>query len=457
MKIDFSKLNVSSCQNSLEPRDIFMELPNKDKRYSYPRDVQTEVWKQWFENRESKNNIIKMNTGSGKTAVGLLILQSCLNEGIGPAIYVVPDNYLVKQVCDEAKRLGIKAVDGSEESKAEEDYYFRNSKSILVTNIHKLVNGKSVFGLRNDSNIDIGSIIIDDVHACLATIEKQHTIIIEPKLDIFNSIIDLVSNYSESKESQNFCDIKDNKDPKYSYLVTFCICQNICNDVYNLISDDSYKDKDFVLFNYPLMRNNWKTANCVIKAKRIEITLKGTPIHKITSFEKAKRRIFMSATLSDDSVFISTLGLDKQELNNIIVPEKANDIGERLIVFPQYLNPNITEQEIKNKVSNIAKNYNVVVIVPSFDRANFWKDVNPVQILSSSDNNIYSGIEKLKNNEIFGLTVLINKYDGVDLPDDACRMLVVDGLPNLKSDYDALIRSINPNDKRIQREQIQKN
>ena len=63
----------------------------------------------------------------------------------------------------------------------------------------------------------------------------------------------------------------------------------------------------------------------------------------------------------------------------------------------------------------------------------------------------------MKNNEIFGLTVLINKYDGVDLPDDACRMLVVDGLPNLKSDYDALIRSINPNDKRIQREQIQKN
>lgn len=62
MKIDFSKLNVSSCQNSLEPRDIFMELPNKDKRYSYPRDVQTEVWKQWFENRERKNNIIKMNT-----------------------------------------------------------------------------------------------------------------------------------------------------------------------------------------------------------------------------------------------------------------------------------------------------------------------------------------------------------------------------------------------------------
>lgn len=99
MPIDFSKLTSSTSQAPLEPRDIFMTLPNKDKSYSYPRDVQTEVWKQWFENRDEKNVIIKMNTGSGKTVVGLMILQSCLNEGKKPAVYIVPDNYLVQQVC----------------------------------------------------------------------------------------------------------------------------------------------------------------------------------------------------------------------------------------------------------------------------------------------------------------------------------------------------------------------
>ena len=36
-----------------------------------------------------------MNTGGGKTVVGLLMLKSCLNEGVGPAVYVTPDNYLV--------------------------------------------------------------------------------------------------------------------------------------------------------------------------------------------------------------------------------------------------------------------------------------------------------------------------------------------------------------------------
>ena len=51
-----------------------MALPAKNKNYGYPRDVQTEVWKQWFDKRSEKNIIIKMNTGVGKTVVGLTIL-----------------------------------------------------------------------------------------------------------------------------------------------------------------------------------------------------------------------------------------------------------------------------------------------------------------------------------------------------------------------------------------------
>ena len=454
MAINFSKLKSSSNQASIEPRDIFMALPTKDKSYGYPRDVQTEVWKQWFDKRNEKNTIIKMNTGSGKTVVGLTILQSSLNERKGPAVYIVPDNFLIKQVCDEAIKLGIKVAHDNEGMKGEDDYYFKHNKAILVTNIHKLVNGKSVFGLRLSNNIKIGSIIIDDVHACLDTIEKQHTIVIESNHALYKKIISYISNYIEVKESQNFCDIKDKNDPRYSYLVPFWIWQKECQNIYNSISDEDYKNETFVLFNFPLMRDNWKTANCVISARRVEITLKGTPINKITSFEEARRRIFMSATLADDSVFVSSIGL--KDLSNIITPEKANDIGERLIIFPKHLNAKITDEEIKNEICNVAKQHNVVVIVPSFDRANFWSDISPSQILSSNADNIQSGVDKLKSGEFVGITILVNKYDGIDLPDDACRMLVIDGLPSIRSEYDLAIQGMNPNDNRLCREQIQK-
>ena len=469
MAIDFSKLVSSADRTSVEPRDIFMTLPNKSKIYGYPRDVQTEVWKQWFDRRNEKNLIIKMNTGSGKTTVGLTILQSCLNEGQGPAVYVVPDNYLVSQVCLEAQKLGIRvAYDkydafGTCVNKGAEDYFFVNEKAILITNIHKLVNGKSVFGLRsNGGNVQIGSIIIDDVHACMNSIEQQYTIRIDSSSSVYSQIIQVFSQHQELKNRQAFYNITQNHDPSSNELIPFWIWQKNCEEIRRLLltaatSDDDIKD--IVLFNLPLLSDSWQICNCVLTAHCIEITPKGIPISKIESFDQAKRRIFMSATLADDSVFVSTIGLEEDDVSNIIAPEKANDIGERLILFPKHLNASLGDDDIKNELAQIALKYNVVVIVPSFERLPFWQDLPrqvPIQILSSRDKNIESGIQLLKQGSFKGITILVNKYDGVDLPEDACRFLVIDGLPTMRSEYDAVVHNMNPNDRRICRELIQK-
>ena len=50
--------------------------------------------------------------------------------------------------------------------------------------------------------------------------------------------------------------------------------------------------------------------------------------------------------------------------------------------------------------------------------------------------------------------------DGIALPDKACRILVIDGLPNMRSEYNLFIylfiQSVNPSSKELLREQIQK-
>ena len=43
------------------------------------------------------------------------------------------------------------------------------------------------------------------------------------------------------------------------------------------------------------------------------------------------------------------------------------------------------------------------------------------------------GVEQLRQNPKLGLVVLVNRYDGVDLPGDTCHVLVVDGLPEAMS------------------------
>lgn len=50
----------------------------------------------------------------------------------------------------------------------------------------------------------------------------------------------------------------------------------------------------------------------------------------------------------------------------------------------------------------------------------------------------------------------MNRYDGIDLPDDACRILVIDGLPNISNMNDKYEQEVVRRSERIQREQIQR-
>lgn len=124
----------------------------------------------------------------------------------------------------------------------------------------------------------------------------------------------------------------------------------------------------------PLIERGLETCDCIITASAIEISPKGIDLEKISSLEEASRRIYMSATLADDSVFVSALGLAKEDMKNIITPENANDIGDRLIIFPKYVNGDISEFDIREKVEKISEIYNVVILVPSFSRAKFWDE-----------------------------------------------------------------------------------
>ena len=127
MPLNFDKIGDSNPANTLiNPRDIFNVLSSKDAKYQYPRDVQADVWKEWYARRNEVDLVVKMNTGGGKTVVGLLILKSCLNEQAGPAVYVAPDPYLVGQVVEEAKKLGLEVTTNKDSPR------FLKGKAVLV-------------------------------------------------------------------------------------------------------------------------------------------------------------------------------------------------------------------------------------------------------------------------------------------------------------------------------------
>jgi hypothetical protein len=55
--------------------------------------------------------------------------------------------------------------------------------------------------------------------------------------------------------------------------------------------------------------------------------------------------------------------------------------------------------------------------------------------LTVTAENLGEAVEKLKQHHV-GLVVMVNKYDGIDLPGNACRILVLDGLPQSRRLYE---------------------
>ena len=289
--IDFTQLGINSIQKQINPRDIFMALTGKDNKYQYPRDVQGEVWKQWFNVRQNKDTIIKMNTGSGKTLVALLILQSCLNEGVGPALYVVPDKFLVEQVKTQADALGIKVTD------TENDLDYQRKKAILVIGIQKLVNGKSIFGLREENNYPIGSVVIDDMHACISCIQEQFSITVPRTNVLYNLIANLFYDDMNAQAEGRFNEIVNSQNTFDNMMVPFWSWQEKITQVYQILA--SNRENDAVKFKFDLIKDCLKLSHCYISAKEISIIPNCTPIQKITSFAHPKEsRSFVASAVS---------------------------------------------------------------------------------------------------------------------------------------------------------------
>ena len=418
MSIDFSDLFDDHAEAVLHPRDIFFTLDRRPE-FSFPRDIQTEVMNRWFQERDRRDNVIKLNVGSGKTLVGLLLLQSSLNEQRGPALYVSPNKQLSQQVIQEAHSVGIQVTDDPR------DPAYGAGERVCVVNVYKLFNGKSVFGV-GASQIEIGTVIIDDAHACVSTISDQFRIRLASGHRAHNEIFTAVAEDLRSYSAARYLEIESG-DPRVYMEVPFWSWAQHQSRILHVLHQD--RSDDDLRFTYPLLRELLPHCRCVISGQYLEIEPHFPATDLIQSFRLAKRRIYMTATLSDDSVVVTHFGADPSELRNPIVPLSSQSMGERMILMPQELNPDLTIQDIRSLLVEFAEKINVVVIVPSTAAAEEWKN-DAHQVLSGE--HVKVGVERLRQGHV-GLTVLINRYDGIDLPGDACRILAISDLPEVVS------------------------
>jgi len=433
MAIDLKRLGGRAAAPTTNPRDIFDALPNKP--WPRLRLEQGEVLKAWHDRRAQRDIVIKQNTGGGKTVVGILIAQSSLNEGIGPAVYLAPDTYLASQVLKEAAALGISATNDFD------DEEFRAGRSILVTTLQKLVNGRSVFGVSGGTRqvLPLGVIVVDDAHSALSIAEQQFKLHVPKSHAAYRNLLDIFGDALKEQSASGWYAIDGGLDglPLRVPFWTWTEEQDRVRRLLDPLGRD--RNEKWIYFSWPLVSPVLDLCLATVTNQGIEIAPPCAPIELIPSFGSATRRVYLTATLSDDGVLVTDLAATAADVMTPVTPERAADLGDRMILAPLALNPTFGEDVIRELVRDFsrgkwaldapedpARRINVTVLVPSDKRAAAWA---PFADHTYRVADLDSAVQQLKSGDWLGVVVLVNKYDGVDLPGDACRLLVIDGVP----------------------------
>ncbi|NUK23911.1 DEAD/DEAH box helicase [Streptomyces lunaelactis] len=421
MAIDFSTFGSGPAPAPVDPRVLFDSLPRRGDRYEFLRDPQGQVLQAWFERRTDKDLVIKLNTGGGKTLVGLMICQSSLNEGAGPALYLAPDPYLAQQAAEQARDLGLEVTDNPKSSR------FTGGEAICVLSLHRFVNGKSVFGLLGSGKpiTDVGTIVVDDAHAALATVREKFTMVLtrQDHPDDFGKLLDLFASDLRKQSPTGFLDLTTDVNSAVQQ-VPFWAWANRESEVTEILQ--GLREDEDLQWSWPLVKDVLPVCRAVFTCDRLEIQPPHPPIGKIASFTRARRRVHLTATLADDSVLVTDFAADPDTVAKPITPRSAGYLGDRLILAPRDISSAITDDTVRDMAARLAARVNVVVLVPSHRQAAAWSQ--HAVLTESESAGIGAAVNRLRGGHV-GLVVLVNKYDGIDLPRAACEVLILDGLP----------------------------
>lgn len=439
---DFERMRSESKKlRVVRPRDVFNRLVKPQNI----RDLlpgQVDVLDQWFEQRNLADSVIKLNTGAGKTLVALLIAQSTMNEKGGSVLYLCANNQLVSQTIEKALEVGITVERYQAGAGVPLPPNFRSGKAILVATYPALFNGHSKFGVALDTqHVALSAIIFDDAHVELSGLRDSFTINISARdpqaKTVYDQIVDMIRPAFEgSGKATTFEDIVDGSSASV-LEVPYWKWTDLAGRVSEAI-------RPLGRIEWPLIRDEFDKCHCLIGGHSVSIVPIFPMADKLPSFSRASRRIFMSATISDDSMLTATFGLSPEITERAIQSDSVANVGERMILIPGLNIDRLPDDGVRECIRELIeelpdRNMGALVIAPSKETAEAWADIAE---LPDTPKRVDELMNALQAGNFFGPVVLANRYDGIDLPHDRCRLLILDGKPQGRSAYESYRASI---------------
>jgi len=433
--IDFKKYGGGGRGTTLDPSDLLKLFESLDRRTTHTelRPAQIEALRALSESRAQRDHVLKVSTGAGKTTVGLLYLRSHAIEKGAPVVYLCPTAQLVGQVVAEAKALGLAAVDypgGQPHPEAAG----MTGEAIIVCTYKKLFVANTTFD-RVDVQLSPCALVLDDAHAGIEEVRDSFSMRLPATSPVAQELTALLEAPLKSFAPGPWSGVLQRD---YAAIVDapYWIWQPLVDQVRQILA--AHADEKELRFVWGHLRDRLELCRCLVNGTGIEITCDVPAVEDVRGFAAAAHRLFTSATLADDSALVRELGCESAAVLGPIEPKSDAGVGERMVLAPSLIDPSLDRKFVQRWAAQIATRESVVVLTSSNSAAEEWQAMGAT-VTSGGD--ITPTVEALRTG-VTKFVAFANRYDGVDLPDDACRVLIIDGMPSgesLASRHDALV------------------
>lgn len=422
---------------------------------------QTDLLRAYVSKRVGARDLsIELPTGTGKTLTGLLIADWRRREGKGRAIFACPTRQLVKQVIQAAAKEGIPVVDlsgpfGGWDITAKTSY--ERARAVAVTTYSSIFNTAPKL-------IDADVIVFDDAHAGEQYVSHAYTVEVSRAKHnyIYTAALEaLRRTLSPDRYSQLI--MNDPGAGTRELVDALFLAQNEdwiepLSSALNLFGKQPKDDgaATSALFAHRAIGNNLSSCSLYLSWNKMEIRPATPPTFENTLFSSANQRIYLSATMGSAGELERAFG--RPSIKKLSLPPEAPTprSGRRFLVFP-HLVADVDPDKFARKL--LGKMGKAVIISPSDREAQKAEDV-----LVPEGWSVFHKQDVEDSFEPFAdatnaAAVLANRYDGIDLPGEACRAVSLYGFPgttNLQERfYNSRARSSSVTDERVRSRVVQ--
>lgn len=378
------------------------------------------------EHQNTPDLALELPTGTGKTLVGLVVAEWVRREGAGPVAYACPTNQLARQVLATAKREGVPAVllvGSARDWPTTDEAAYDSGRAVAVTNYNTVFNSSPKLD-------DPRMILFDDAHAGEQFVGEQYAVDIKRHRnpDAYKQILAALSPLVSGLLLQRLED--DSPDPGAHHQVRL-LCPSLNPGVLAELDKALSRLPPPLSYQVAMIRNGLEACMVYLSYGAVQIRPVVPPTFENAPFARAKQRLYLSATLGGGGELERAFG--RPSITRLPLPDGAQPrSGRRFFVFPELAAGDNPDGLVRKLVTLTGKA--IVLTQDTVDAATQTAAAlapEGVPVLGKAD--VEHGLGVFAKSPV-GVLGLANRYDGLDLPhDDACRIVVLDGLPNAQS------------------------